>query len=162
MKNKTFFVYPLHRLLRDPRRLALRFVQAACVCLLLAVLLSLASPVVAAPAGAVLQDPVDRFMQMFQSLASFFIRVAFGLMFIVFAVGSVKDGLGAQVANHFGFAHALSKEMLNLAGGVVIFVLGLLTLTLVNVVIGVVTSNPYDTNVAMPAIPTITFSTPAP
>lgn len=68
------------------------------------------------------------------TLGKLFIQVAYALMFIVFAVGSVKSGLGAQVAQQFGATGRVSLEFLNLATGAVIFVVALLTLPLVNMI----------------------------
>jgi hypothetical protein len=76
-----------------------------------------------------------KMLGIFMSLAKLFINVAYALMFIVFAVGSVKSGLGAQAAQQFGATNRVSMELLNLAGGVVIFVFGLMTLPLVNMII---------------------------
>lgn len=80
-------------------------------------------------------EAVTKLLGIFRRLAKMFIRVAYSLMFIVFAVGSVKSGLGAQAAQQFGATGRVSLEMLNLAGGVVIFVFGLMTLPLVNLII---------------------------
>jgi hypothetical protein len=84
-------------------------------------------------------DPVNgaagKMLQIFMTLAKLFINIAYALMFIIFAVGSVKSGLGAQAAQQFGATGRVSIELLNLAGGVVIFVFGLMTLPLVNMII---------------------------
>jgi hypothetical protein len=85
------------------------------------------------------EDPVNgaagKMLQIFMTLAKLFINIAYALMFIIFAVGSVKSGLGAQAAQQFGATGRVSIELLNLAGGVVIFVFGLMTLPLVNMII---------------------------
>ncbi len=71
----------------------------------------------------------------FGDLAKTAITVMYGLMIILFAVGTVKSGLGAQAAQSFGATGRVSIEMLNLFGGVVIFIFGLLTLPLANMII---------------------------
>ena len=76
------------------------------------------------------------------------------LMFIIFAVGSVKSGLGAQAAQQFGATGRVSVELMNLAGGVVIFVFGLMTLPLVNMIIRAVSeqfaTGGWDFTIEMP------------
>jgi len=74
-------------------------------------------------------------LQIFISLGKLFINIAYGFMFLIFAVGSVKSGLGAQAAMQFGATGRVSLELMNLAGGVVIFIFGLMTLPLVNMII---------------------------
>lgn len=74
-------------------------------------------------------------LQIFISLGKLFINIAYGFMFLIFAVGSVKSGLGAQAAQQFGATGRVSLELMNLAGGVVIFIFGLMTLPLVNMII---------------------------
>lgn len=85
------------------------------------------------------EDPVagaaGKMLQIFITLGKLFINIAYGFMFLIFAVGSVKSGLGAQAAQQFGATGRVSLEMLNLAGGVVIFIFGLMTLPLVNMII---------------------------
>lgn len=112
------------------------------------VLLVLLTLCLATPVSA--QDPggrgVTQIVAMFTRLAGLFIQAAYSLMFIVFAVGSVKRGLAAQIALQFGMAGRVSNELLNLLGGVVIFALGLLTLPLVNWIIGEV-SGLYETSI---------------
>ncbi len=68
----------------------------------------------------------------------------YSLMFIIFAVGSVKSGLGAQAAQQFGATGRVSLELLNLASGVVIFVFGLMTLPLVNMIIDSITGTLFS------------------
>ena len=100
------------------------FARALQVLMILLILLTLAAPVHAQepnPAG----DGVSKIVEMFTRLAGLFIQAAYSLMFIVFAVGSVKRGLAAQIAQQFGVAGRVSNELLNLLGGVVIFALGL-------------------------------------
>lgn len=115
----------------------------ACFVLIVAAMILMVLP----PGTVVYAEPDDpaeeaatKLLDIFVRLAKMFIRVAYSLMFIVFAVGSVKSGLGAQAAQQFGATGRVSLEMLNLAGGVVIFVFGLMTLPLVNMIIDNVTS----------------------
>ncbi len=151
MNPKTPVPQELLHWLHDPARWMAGLVIAGRVCLILGVVLSLAAPVQAAPPGQTPAPGIDQITTMFKQLGGLFVQIAFSLMFIVFAVGSVKNGLGAQVAHQFGNSHRLSDELLNLAGGVAIFALGLLTLTLVNLVIGKVQGN-FSTDFSIPNI----------
>ncbi len=80
-------------------------------------------------------DAAMTFIDIFNDLGQLAIKICYALMFIVFAVGSVKAGLGAQAAQAFGATGRVSMEMLNLVGGVIIFVIGLMTLPIVNTII---------------------------
>ncbi len=110
------------------------------VFLILALLTASLTPTEAAFAqGGGPEDPVTgaagKMLQIFISLGKLFINIAYGFMFLIFAVGSVKSGLGAQAAQQFGATGRVSLELMNLAGGVVIFIFGLMTLPLVNMII---------------------------
>ena len=105
------------------------------------------------------EDPVTsaagKMLQIFITLGKLFINIAYGFMFLIFAVGSVKSGLGAQAAQQFGATGRVSLEMLNLAGGVVIFIFGLMTLPLVNMIIRAVSEQfiaggGWDFSIEMP------------
>ena len=85
----------------------------------------------------------------FTDLGKLAIKVCYALMFIVFAVGSVKSGLGAQTAQAFGATGRVSLELMNLAGGIVIFVIGLMTLPLANMVIDSVTAKLFGGGTAV-------------
>lgn len=107
--------------------------------LVLAVLmLILAPPGTAYAQGTGPDDSVNgaagKMVSILATLGKLFIQVAYALMFLVFAVGSVKSGLGAQVAQQFGATGRVSLEFMNLATGVVIFVVALMTLPLVNLI----------------------------
>jgi len=108
---------------------------AACFAIVSAFL----TPASAAYAGGSIGDDTDdaamTFIDIFNDLGQLAIKVCYALMFIVFAVGSVKAGLGAQAAQAFGATGRVSLEMLNLVGGIIIFVIGLMTLPIVNSII---------------------------
>ncbi len=146
--------YPSYQ--KQPVRRYELYARALQIVLILLMLLTLASPVSAqSDPGGDAASGLKTAIDMFKKLAEIFVQIAFTLMFIVFAVGSVKNGLGANIAHQFGMAHRLSQDMLNLVGGVVIFALGLLTLTFVNYIMAQVSSL-YQTNIVIP-IPTITI-----
>jgi len=88
-------------------------------------------------------------LNIFGNLGKAVIKVMYGLMIILFAVGTVKSGLGAQAAQAFGATGRVSLEMLNLFGGAVIFIFCLMTLPLANMIIDsvyeqIITSNSFD------------------
>ena len=123
-----------------PNEISLIARKAANVFLVLALLTAFLTPTEAALAqGGGPEDPVTgaagKMLQIFISLGKLFINIAYGFMFLIFAVGSVKSGLGAQAAQQFGATGRVSLELMNLAGGVVIFIFGLMTLPLVNMII---------------------------
>ncbi len=133
-----------HRRQSHLRRLAgwaERGTLALCLLALLAAGLAPAGP---AFAGGGDDDPGNQaagtIVVIFRKLAKLFISVGYVLMFIVFAVSSVRSGLGAQAAQAFGATGRVSVELLNLAGGVVIFVVALMTLPIVNMIIDTVTA----------------------
>jgi hypothetical protein len=112
---------------------------ASRVLLVIALLITILAPASTAFAqGTNPDDPVNgaagRMVGILATLGKLFIQVAYALMFLVFAVGSVKSGLGAQVAQQFGATGRVSLEFMNLATGVVIFVVALMTLPLVNLI----------------------------
>lgn len=97
-----------------------------------------------------------KILGIFGNLGKTAIKVMYGIMIILFAVGTVKSGLGAQAAQAFGATGRVSFEMLNLFGGAVIFVFGLLTLPLANMIIDqvydqIVTSDSFD--ISQPNLP---------
>lgn len=114
--------------------------KAANVFIILALLTAFLAPTGAAFAqDGGPEDPAigaaGKMLQIFISLGKLFINIAYGFMFLIFAVGSVKSGLGAQAAQQFGATGRVSLELMNLASGVVIFIFGLMTLPLVNMII---------------------------
>ncbi len=120
-------------------RLALPLARLVVSALLLAVLLCALLPGLPVQADMVRDDPpgdaAGELIGVFTDLGKLAIKVLYALMFIVFAVGMVKAGLGAQAAQAFGATGRVSVEMLNLAGGIVIFVIGLMTLPIANMII---------------------------
>lgn len=125
----------IHRL-GEVTRWAIRWSR---LLLCLAVLMAILAPL--GPAYAQGTGPDDsvngaagKMVSILSTLGKLFIQVAYALMFLVFALGSVKSGLGAQVAQQFGATGRVSLEFMNLATGVAIFVVALMTLPLVNLI----------------------------
>lgn len=76
----------------------------------------------------------------FSSLSDLFIKFAYGAMVLIFAVGMVKSGLTAQAAQQFGAAGKVSGELMNVLGGIVVFVLGILSYPIAKQIISNVTN----------------------
>lgn len=76
----------------------------------------------------------------FSSLSDLFIKFAYGAMVLIFAVGMVKSGLAAQAAQQFGAAGRVSGELMNVLGGIVVFVFGILSYPLAKQIISSVTN----------------------
>ena len=110
------------------------------------VVLAVLIVVVAPTAVAYAQDgdpPTDEaansLVGIFTELGKLAIRVIYALIMIVFAVGTVKAGLGAQAAQAFGATGRVSMEMMNLVGGIVVFGIAVMALPLANMIIDSVT-----------------------
>lgn len=94
----------------------------------------------------------------FKDMSDLFIKFAYGAMVLIFAVGMVKSGLTAQAAKQFGVPVRVSGELMNILGGIVIFVVGILSYPLAKEIIKRVTSEtgistaPTTNNLSIPGI----------
>ena len=70
---------------------------------------------------------IGSFFEILKDMTNIYIRIAYGAMILVFAVGTVKKGLGAQAAQTFGLPNKLSSEAANFALGIAVFVFGILS-----------------------------------
>ena len=75
-------------------------------------------------------------LAMFKRLGEMMIKVCYSLMVIIFAVSSVMSGVGAQAAQMFGATGRVSMEIMRFAGGILIFIFGLMTMPLVTWIMG--------------------------
>jgi hypothetical protein len=89
--------------------------------------------------GPPTDEAASNLVGIFTDLGKLAIKVIYALVMIVFAVGTVKSGLGAQAAQAFGATGRVSLEMMNLVGGIVIFGIAIMTLPLANMIIDTVT-----------------------
>lgn len=113
---------------------------AVCLVALTFVVAMLAPTLVAyAQEGDPPQEAASNLVAIFTELGKLAIRVIYALIMIVFAVGTVKAGLGAQAAQAFGATGRVSFEMMNLVGGIVVFGIAVMALPLANMIIDKVT-----------------------
>ena len=85
-------------------------------------------------------EEIGKMFGVFKGLSNLFIKFAYGAMVLIFAAGMVKSGLTAQAAQQFGAAGKVSGELMNVLGGVVIFVFGILSYPIAEKVINAVLS----------------------
>ena len=76
-----------------------------------------------------------------RDMTDLYIRVAYGAMILVFAVGSVKSGLGAQAARTFGLPRKVSSEIANFTLGIAVFVFGILSYPVAEKIINTIVSS---------------------
>ena len=78
--------------------------------------------------------------EILKDMTNIYIKIAYGAMVLVFVVGTVKSGLGAQAAQTFNLPKKVSSEIANFAMGTVVFILGVLSYPIaekiINTVIG--------------------------
>lgn len=91
-------------------------------------------------AEEIASEEIGKMFGVFKGLSNLFIKFAYGAMVLIFAVGMVKSGLTAQAAQQFGAAGKVSGELMNVLGGVVIFVFGILSYPIAEKVINAVIS----------------------
>ena len=85
-------------------------------------------------------EEIGKMFGVFKGLSNLFIKFAYGAMVLIFAVGMVKSGLTAQAAQQFGAAGKVSGELMNVLGGIVIFVFGVLSYPIAEKIINAVLS----------------------
>jgi len=75
-----------------------------------------------------------------KDMTNLYIKIAYGAMVLVFVVGTVKSGLGAQAAQTLNLPKKVSNEIANFALGIAVFVFGVLSYPIaekiINTVIG--------------------------
>jgi len=134
--------------------------KAIGVLAILALLMVLLSPTFTA-SGDDGTPPTDEaaknLVGIFTNLGKLAIKAIYALVATVFAVGTVKSGLGAQAAQAFSATAKVSQEIMNLVGGIVIFGIAIMTLPLANMIIDTVTENlfvdGFSVNISNPFAP---------
>lgn len=127
-------------IVEEKRNLYSRYMGTAIAVLLsLLMLFSIRSGTVFA-AEEIASEEIGKMFGVFKGLSNLFIKFAYGAMVLIFAVGMVKSGLTAQAAQQFGATGKVSGELMNVLGGVVIFVFGILSYPIAEKVINAVIS----------------------
>ena len=93
-----------------------------------------------ANAAALGSGEIGSFFDILKDMTNIYIRIAYGMMILVFVFGAVKSGLGAQAAKTFGMPQKVSAEIANFLMGAAVFVFGVLSYPIaekiINIVIG--------------------------
>ncbi|MBQ6520195.1 MAG: hypothetical protein IJI14_15885 [Anaerolineaceae bacterium] len=63
----------------------------------------------------------------FKDMTNLYIKISYGIIILLFAVGTVKTGLAAQITRQFGASSKLSTELVNFIAGVLVFIIGILS-----------------------------------
>ena len=95
---------------------------------------------------------VDMMVTTFKRLGGLFIKGAYSVAFIIFAVGMVKNGVAAHAAQQFGVAGQVPRHILDIIMGIVMFIFFLITLPLVDLIIDNVSDIiPTDYEITVPS-----------
>ena len=83
---------------------------------------------------------INSIFEILKDMTNLYIKIAYGAMILVFVVGTVKSGLGAQTAQTLNLPKKVSNEIANFALGIAVFILGVLSYPIaekiINTVIG--------------------------
>ena len=83
---------------------------------------------------------INSIFEILKDMTNLYIKIAYGTMILVFVVGTVKSGLGAQAAQTLNLPKKVSNEIANFALGIVVFIFGVLSYPIaekiINTVIG--------------------------
>ena len=105
------------------------------ISVLLVVAFILKNAAAAEAKGVLTDDQIRGLFSIFKDMTNIYIKIAYGLIVILFAVGAVKSGLSAQFTRQFGMASGLSNEMSNFIMCVLIFILGILSYPLIETIV---------------------------
>ena len=82
--------------------------------------------------------------EILKDMTNLYIKIAYGVMVLVFVAGTVKSGLGAQAAQTVHLPKKVSNEIVNFALGIAVFIFGVLSYPIaekiINTVIGTAVS----------------------
>ena len=83
---------------------------------------------------------INSIFEILKDMTNLYIKIAYGAMILVFVVGTVKSGLGAQAAQTLNLPKKVSNEIANFALGIAVFIFGVLSYPIaekiINTVIG--------------------------
>ena len=83
---------------------------------------------------------INSIFEILKGMTNLYIKIAYGAMILVFVVGTVKSGLGAQAAQTLNLPKKVSNEIANFALGIVVFIFGVLSYPIAEKVINAVLS----------------------
>ena len=84
---------------------------------------------------------ISSIFEILKDIANLYIKIAYGLMVLVFVAGTVKSGLGAQAAQTLNLPRKVSNEIANFALGIAVFILGILSYPIAEKIISTVTGS---------------------
>ncbi len=99
-------------------------VQAAVFTAVLTLLFLDAVPACAETMGS---SHISSIFEILKDITNLYIKIAYGLMILVFAAGTVKSGLGAQASQTLNLPKKVSNEIANFALGIAVFIFGVLS-----------------------------------
>ena len=97
-----------------------------------------AEPAYAAAWGS---GEIGSIFDILKDMTNLYIRIAYGMMVLVFVFGTVKSGLGAQAAKTFGLPKKVSAEIANFLLGAAVFVFGILSYPIAERIINSITGS---------------------
>lgn len=111
------------------------------ISILLAAVFILKNAAAAEAKGVLTRSQLGSLFTIFKDMTNIYIKIAYGLIVILFAVGAVKSGLSAQFTRQFGMSSRLSDEMSNFIICVLIFILGILSYPLIEAIVNRIVIN---------------------
>ena len=81
---------------------------------------------------------IKSIFEILKDMTNLYIKIAYGAMILVFVVGTVKSGLGAQAAQTLNLPKNVSNEIANFALGIAVFILGVLSYPIAEKIINTV------------------------
>ena len=76
--------------------------------------------------------------EILKDMTDIYIKIAYGAMVLVFVVGTVKSGVGAQAAQTLNLPKKVSNEIANFALGIAVFIFGILSYPIAEKIISTV------------------------
>ena len=110
-------------------------VQAAVFTAVLTLLFLDAVPACAETMGS---SHISSIFEILKDITNLYIKIAYGLMILVFAAGTVKSGLGAQASQTLNLPKKVSNEIANFALGIAVFIFGVLSYPIAEKIISTV------------------------
>ena len=81
---------------------------------------------------------ISSIFEILKDITNLYIKIAYGLMILVFAAGTVKSGLGAQASQTLNLPKKVSNEIANFALGIAVFIFGVLSYPIAEKIISTV------------------------